>query len=203
MCIRDRAVEKFRNADSWTKEALADPLGLSDVAGLPSEAEPEKEEAKRFDIIVLGAQLGLLEGIPFLKQQESIRKIARKLEEKPDIPAVSAQMELIQDVISDEWWEGVTYPMLESARKKLRSIVHLIEKKDRSIIYTSIEDEMGEGVEIPIVEGAESFLQFRKKAEHFLKENLGEATVAKVRSCLLYTSPSPRDRTRSRMPSSA
>ena len=27
--------------------------------------------------------------------------------------------------------------------------------------------------------------------------------VAKARSCLLYTSPSPRDRTRSRMPSSA
>ena len=32
----------------------------------------------------------------------------------------------------------------------------------------------------------------------------GEGTVdAMVRSCLLYTSPSPRDRTRSRMPSSA
>ena len=29
------------------------------------------------------------------------------------------------------------------------------------------------------------------------------AMVTKVRGCLLYTSPSPRDRTRSRMPSSA
>ena len=28
-------------------------------------------------------------------------------------------------------------------------------------------------------------------------------TVARATSCLLYTSPSPRDRTRSRMPSSA
>ena len=28
-------------------------------------------------------------------------------------------------------------------------------------------------------------------------------TISKQRSCLLYTSPSPRDRTRSRMPSSA
>ena len=35
------------------------------------------------------------------------------------------------------------------------------------------------------------------KKEKFAKE------VALVRSCLLYTSPSPRDRTRSRMPSSA
>ena len=33
--------------------------------------------------------------------------------------------------------------------------------------------------------------------------NLGNVKRQKVRACLLYTSPSPRDRTRSRMPSSA
>ena len=32
---------------------------------------------------------------------------------------------------------------------------------------------------------------------------LGHAHPAIVKACLLYTSPSPRDRTRSRMPSSA
>ena len=31
----------------------------------------------------------------------------------------------------------------------------------------------------------------------------GRLTEEDVKSCLLYTSPSPRDRTRSRMPSSA
>ena len=33
--------------------------------------------------------------------------------------------------------------------------------------------------------------------------DLGEQNIHEVRHCLLYTSPSPRDRTRSRMPSSA
>ena len=33
-------------------------------------------------------------------------------------------------------------------------------------------------------------------------DNTGLASVAEI-ACLLYTSPSPRDRTRSRMPSSA
>ena len=36
-----------------------------------------------------------------------------------------------------------------------------------------------------------------------LDKNLLKALVEKVKGCLLYTSPSPRDRTRSRMPSSA
>ena len=34
-------------------------------------------------------------------------------------------------------------------------------------------------------------------------QNLGGGNLENVYACLLYTSPSPRDRTRSRMPSSA
>ena len=36
-----------------------------------------------------------------------------------------------------------------------------------------------------------------------LRARLEEAVAARTALCLLYTSPSPRDRTRSRMPSSA
>ena len=38
---------------------------------------------------------------------------------------------------------------------------------------------------------------FQQHAEHYLR------LLAQAQNCLLYTSPSPRDRTRSRMPSSA
>ena len=40
-------------------------------------------------------------------------------------------------------------------------------------------------------------------AEAIAHEQMGDGDTATVRICLLYTSPSPRDRTRSRMPSSA
>ena len=39
--------------------------------------------------------------------------------------------------------------------------------------------------------------------ERFDKEPLAAASIAQVHTCLLYTSPSPRDRQKSRMPSSA
>ena len=43
-----------------------------------------------------------------------------------------------------------------------------------------------------------------KELSDELIEKLGKAIGTKLkRNCLLYTSPSPRDRTRSRMPSSA
>ena len=42
-----------------------------------------------------------------------------------------------------------------------------------------------------------------KKAINHLEIELSKIRAGKATPCLLYTSPSPRDRTRSRMPSSA
>jgi type I restriction enzyme, R subunit len=40
-------------------------------------------------------------------------------------------MLFIQEVASDDWWEDVTVPMLETARRKLRALVKLIPKGRR------------------------------------------------------------------------
>jgi type I restriction enzyme R subunit len=46
--------------------------------------------------------------------------IASALEEQEAIPAIKAQMVLIQSLTGEEWWEDVTVAMLENARKRLR-----------------------------------------------------------------------------------
>ena len=47
--------------------------------------------------------------------------------------------------------------------------------------------------------------EFPRKVLEVLRQPIedGEVTVSRVNACLLYTSPSPRDRQKSRMPSSA
>jgi type I restriction enzyme, R subunit len=52
-------------------------------------------------------------------------------------------MALIQEVQSDEWWQDVTVAMLEAARRHLRGLVQLIEKRRRKPVYTDFEDAMG------------------------------------------------------------
>jgi type I restriction enzyme R subunit len=178
-----RLVERFAKPEAWASPTLSDLQELRQVlASLPREHEPEPEEAKRFDVIVLSAQQAHLEGGSFDKQQERIRTIAGLLELIPNIPAVAAEMELILAVQTDEWWQHVTHPMLESTRKRMRMLVGLIDRKSVSIVYTSFDDEIGEGEEIDVLPVADSFAQFRKKAAFFLKQNLAEAAVAKVRS---------------------
>ena len=57
-----------------------------------------------------------------------------------------------------------------------------------------------DGDERQIIQG---ILQVAVSQFHLSKGNLNGATILLGEGCLLYTSPSPRDRTRSRMPSSA
>jgi type I restriction enzyme, R subunit len=112
---RRRIVEKYAKPEAW---AVLSPEALSDlshqVAGLPSELDPESEEAKRFDLLVLNLQLAMLRSEPgFARLRDQVKEFAGLLEEKSAIPMVRDQMALIQDVQTDEWWQDVTVPMLE------------------------------------------------------------------------------------------
>ncbi|MDO8690031.1 MAG: DEAD/DEAH box helicase family protein [Dehalococcoidia bacterium] len=180
-----RLVEKYAQAEVWTSlsdEALAE---LSqEVAGLPSGLDPEPEEAKRFDLLMLYLQLALLRSEPAFKRlRDQVKAIAELLEEKSAIPMVREQMALVQDVQTDEWWQDVTIPMLEVVRRRLRNLVQLIEKRKRRLIYTDFEDEMGEeiGVELPGFTVGGGFEKFLAKAQAFLRAHQDHVAIHKLR----------------------
>ncbi|MGH1491343.1 MAG: DEAD/DEAH box helicase family protein [Acidimicrobiales bacterium] len=181
-------VEKFREGEAWESLSVGDLAELADrVAKLPTELDPEHQDAKRFDVLLLNTQLSILRGEPFERERRKVMTIAGALEDQQSIPVIAEQLELIQDIQADEWWVNVSFPMLEEVRKKLRLLVSLIERSKKGIIYSDFMDEIGEATEIELpgtggAVGSTEFVQFRKKAEHFLKQNLGETTVAKVRS---------------------
>ena len=154
------------------------------MAGLPSGLDPENEEAKRFDLLVLTLQLSLLRHEPgFVRLRDHVKQIAGLLEEKSDIPMVRDQMVLIQDVQTDEWWEDVTVPMLEVMRRRLRSLVKFIDKQQRKPVYTDFEDLMGSeiDVELPGFSPGTDYAKFLAKARAFLSEHMDHVAIAKLR----------------------
>jgi type I restriction enzyme, R subunit len=180
-------VERFGQRTTWQDVSVGDLAALADrVAKLPSEVEPEHEDTKRFDVLVLNTQLAVLKGEPYERERRQIMQIAGLLENQQSIPGVKQQLALILDVQSDEWWTDVTYPMLEQLRRGLRDLVPLIERSKKKVVYTDFEDTFGgdREVTLPGTGGGDSyeFLQFRKKAQHFLKQHLADDVVAKVRS---------------------
>jgi type I restriction enzyme R subunit len=180
-----RLVEQYAERAAWEKlDAAARGALATEVAGLPSELEAEDQEAKRFDLLLLRLQIGLIQAdAEFARLRDQVKGIACVLEEKASIPVVKEHLELILQVQSDEWWEGVTLPMLESVRKKLRSLVKLIDKQKRKPIYTDFEDQLGtEGtIELPGFTVPDQFERFLAKARAFLKEHQDHVAIHKLR----------------------
>ena len=178
-------VERYAKADAWEKlDAEARHELETQVAGLPTALVDEDEEAKRFDMLMLRTQLSVLQAsTDFASLKDKIQKIASALEEQMAIPAIKAEMVLIQAVASDEWWEDVTVPMLEMARKRLRALVKLIPKGQKKVVYTDFEDAIGEltNIDLPQVTAGLNMVKFKEKARVFLKEHESHLALQRLR----------------------
>ncbi|WP_081130103.1 DEAD/DEAH box helicase family protein [Metallibacterium scheffleri] len=182
---RRRSVEKYAHPEAWTNLSPEALVELShEVAGLPTELDPEGEEAKRFDLLVLNLQLAMLRSEPgFARLRDQVKELAGLLEEKSAIPTVRDQMALIQDVQTDAWWQDVTVPMLEGMRRRLRDLIKLIERQKRKPIYTDFEDEMGGEmpVELPGFSQGTDYTKFRAKAQASLRAHQDHVAIRKLR----------------------
>lgn len=180
-----KTVERFAQADAWQSLKAEDHAELSNnLATLPSEFTDEDEEAKRFDLLVMRTQLAVLQAKPdFGSLRDQIRGICSALEEQEAVPAIKAQMVLIQSIIDEEWWQDVTVGMLENARKRLRALIKLIEKSKKKIVYTDFEDELGAetAIDLPEVANGLDMAKFKDKARQFLKEHESHISLQRLR----------------------
>jgi type I restriction enzyme R subunit len=112
-----------------------------------------------------------------------LKNIASLLEDKASIPMVREQLPLIQDLQTEEYWQDITLPMLETMRKRLRLLVKLIDKKKRKPIYTDFTDQMGAETEValPGFAGAADLAQFRRKLMSFLRAHEDHIALKKLK----------------------
>ena len=179
-----RTVEAYSAPEAWVEldEHKREEL-LSEIAPLPSSQRLGTEEAKRFDLLMFSLELALLRGskrFPDLRKQ--LIEIAAALEVQTGIPAIALQAVLIEEIQTDQWWEGVTVPLLELVRLRLRDLVQHVEKGKKAIVYSDFADEIGEGVELDLPQvGEADFARFKAKARHFLRKNEDHIVLHKVR----------------------
>ena len=116
-----RNVTRFKYWENWAGlDQDAQMALIEDVAGLPTDLKDGTLPAKQFDLLILRAQTQLLLGRgEFAGSMAKIQSAASNLEGLPNIPTVAAQMELILDIQTTEFWEGITLEILEDVRERL------------------------------------------------------------------------------------
>jgi type I restriction enzyme R subunit len=189
-----RSVEKFQSNDIWKNLSLEDINELREqLSDIPNALKDDDTAAKQFDLLLFKTELALLNSErSFLSYKKKIIQIVSALEELQNVPMVAAELSFIQDIQTDAFWQDITPNILDIIRRRLRSLVKLIEAKSRPHIYTNFEDEIGkqEEIELQTMAVGTDMQRFKAKVRHFLKEHIDHIAIQKVRRNEALT---PRD----------
>jgi type I restriction enzyme R subunit len=177
-------VEHYADKAAWDTLSLDDRTDLvREIAGLPSAFTDDDIDAKQFDLLILRTQLALLRADrEFVGLRRKITDAAASLEQLQNIPMVAAEIALILEIQTDEYWQDITAPMLETVRRRLRALIKLIDRKKRPIVYSDFEDEIGQGTTILVsgVPVGTDMDRFRAKARQFLTANQNHIAILKL-----------------------
>lgn len=184
--LHREAVDHFQNAQLWEADEFSDQeirtLG-QDLSQLPLGQDDETLEARSFDSTILATQLALLGGqhSRFTSLARMLTETAQTLEEKKNIPVIAAELTLLRAMQEGEFWTAVTLDLLEDIRRRLRGLVHLIEKGFKPPVYTNFEEDApvvseSEPISIPTMTGP----QYERKVRATLKDQLGHIAVQKL-----------------------
>jgi len=178
-------VEHFRDRPRWDRLSEADREALKRrIAGLPSAADDGAIEARHFDLTVLRAQLALAGGdvAALEKQRLRIVDIAMLLEDKPTIPAVAKELAFLDAIQREEFWQDISLGELEEIRLRLRGLVSVLDRTERTVVFTDFRDEIVQVrdeqlVAMPRMTGE----QYEKKLKEYLRDHQEHIAVLKLR----------------------
>ncbi len=179
-------VEKYQQPEAWEAVSTEDlPPLIEKLAKLPSEHDPGHESARRFDLLMLSLQVDCLEtGETDPGRVNKVQALAAQLEEKTTLPAVQAQLPLLQEVQTVEYWQHVTPYLLEVLRQSLRELMIYLDKgSSQTLLYSNFEDEMGP-LELrmsPINSTYTVFQAYHKKIKVYLQEHGDDIALYRLR----------------------
>jgi type I restriction enzyme R subunit len=114
-----------------------------------------------------------------------VREIAQNLESKSAIPSVAAQMELLLALQTDQWWIGVTLPMLEDVRLRLRKLVRFVDPSQGYVdVFTDFEDDLrvAEAAQFDLVRADPKLRNYRDRVRRFIRDHQDHLTIRRLRN---------------------
>ncbi|MDW3180017.1 MAG: DEAD/DEAH box helicase family protein [Acidimicrobiia bacterium] len=174
-------VEKYREAESWDEISLEDRGALiRDVAPLPVMTRGDSQDVRRFDLLMFKLELAVLQNHP---ARDRLRRRLVSLVERFEKAQSESHAELMEEILGDSWWDGLSADSVEHARRELRAYAEYVQAEERDILYTNFQDDFMDLSEVDLADlsDAAAFSEFRKKANAYLREHLNEGVVAKLR----------------------
>ncbi len=180
--LKKEYVEKFKKADSFSVLSEMDQYELKTHIAPIITSDDTDEFAKRFDNFMYGIMLANMEQLrtaSYMRKQ--LCKTASLLEKKANIPQVQQKIQLIRDIQTDDFWQGISILTFERVRCELRDLIQFLNDGNNvHKIFTDLSDTVTEQKEGEILEAAYDFEDYRKKVNRYVEEHKDEPVIYKL-----------------------
>lgn len=181
-----QSVDEFSKRNRWDNLSDTDVTNLSEyISALPTPDE-EEESTRRFDLLMLNLQHAVLvKAQSQVGYRNALLDTAVVLADKGTIPSVAAEMELILEIQTESFWEGITLPLLEDVRIRLRELTKFVEPKvGRDDVFTHFEDLLiaEDAKEYNIIQADPRLRDYRTRVQRFIRQNQDHITIRRLKN---------------------
>lgn len=172
------AVDKWKNKERWTYVSELDAMEMKQKLAPLMMVEDDNGGRLRFDALMLNIELSTIDDdITATRSKNKVMIIAKLLQDKATIPAVKAQMPLLEEVANPKFWVGVSLDRLETVREAMRELVYIL--MDNHItgrfpidVTDTYEQKEGEKPDV--------FIDYRTRILDYLNEHRDHAVIQKI-----------------------
>ncbi len=186
-----RYVTEYCHRARWDNISRGDWSDIKEhLAHLDVPDAGDDELARRFDVLMLSFQLALLGGFKsFEKYVINVSSTARALMKKQNIPAVGAQLKLLNDLQSEIFWNAVNFKRLDDIRQALRDLIKFLDRDQQVDVYTHFEDEIKTDAiqERDVINTHIQLQSYRDRVESYIRKNKHHETIKKLNTNIPIT----------------
>jgi type I restriction enzyme R subunit len=181
-----RSVVEFGARERWENLSKSDMLDINkQLSPLILGAKNDDELARRFDVLILRYQQALLTGAYSTDGYiNKINRISTALLKKQNIPAVAAQIDLLNDLQTDLFWAAVNINRLDEVRLALRDLMKYLDKESQVDVVTTFKDDLDfKGVkEHDLIPAYGRLQSYKDRVESYVRKNKNHLVIQKLKT---------------------
>lgn len=179
-------VDKFRNPDTWQFISEVDVLDLKNEVAPLLPKSMENELAKKFDLLSLYTQLGIVDdSFDSSRHEGQITRIADALRKRATLPDVKAKMPLLNEIMTSAFWENKSLASIENMRREIRDLMKYLKGDSGKTFTVNIEDYVTDGGEAGEFN---TTMTYREKLLDFLTNRRDHPVLQKIHNLENLTS---------------
>lgn len=180
------AVSKYRESAAWQYISEVDVLDLKNEIAPLLPKSMENELAKKFDLLSLYVQLGMVDdNFDSGRHEGQITLIADALRKRSTIPDIQAKMPLLNEIMTSAFWDNKTLASIENMRKQIRDLLKYLVGDSGKTFTVTIEDVVADG---GVAGKINTDVSYREKLLDFLTQQRDHPVLQKIHNLEFLTS---------------